>query len=123
MFDSYACGINLYFCLMMECILIAWLFGIEKLDVLLKKCCDENIPKAVIFCTKFFIPLFTAINIVMYFISEFSSETAADRGWPTGLTWLGRLLWIIPILSAFLGFIPHPMTRPDSANVYDLIEE
>ena len=35
MFDSYACGINLYFCLVAECILIAWWFGIEKLDVLL----------------------------------------------------------------------------------------
>jgi hypothetical protein len=123
MFDSYACGINLYYCLMMECVLIAWYFGIEKLDVILQKECQEKIPLAVKLCTKYFIPLFTFINIIMYFISEFSAETAKGRNWPTGLTWLGRLLWIIPILLAFSGMIPHPFFRPECANVYDLIEE
>ena len=33
MFDGYACGVSLYFCLIMECIVIAWIFGIEKLYV------------------------------------------------------------------------------------------
>jgi hypothetical protein len=59
----------------------------------------------------------------MYFISEFSASTAKDRNWSTGITWLGRLLWIIPILSGFVGLINHPMTRPEAVNIYDLIEE
>lgn len=106
MFDSYACGINLYFCLVAECILIAWWFGIEKLDVLLQKECNERIPMFVKLCIKFFIPIFTTVNIIMYFISEFSAAKAKSRGWPVGITWLGRMLWVIPIISAFCGFIP-----------------
>lgn len=121
MFDSYACGINLYFCLVAECILIAWWFGIEKLDVLLKKECDENIPLPVKLCVKFFIPIFTTINIILYFVTEFSAATAKSRGWPTGITWLGRMLWVIPILSAFVGFIPK--LQINSPTVYELIEE
>jgi SNF family Na+-dependent transporter len=103
MFDSYSCGMNLYFCLVAECILIAWVFGIDKLDVLLQKECQEAIPQFVKFCVKFFIPIFTTINIILYFIVEFSADTAKGRNWPTGLTWLGRMMWVIPILTAFIG--------------------
>jgi len=71
---------------------------------------------------KFFIPLFTTINIILYFIGEFSEAKAKSRNWPTGLTWLGRLLWIIPILCAFLGFLGEK-GQIKCADVYDLVEK
>lgn len=72
MFDAYACGVSLFFCLIMECIVIGWVFGIEKLAIICKRTTDEDIPKVVIYLLKFFIPLFTFINIILYFITEFS---------------------------------------------------
>jgi SNF family Na+-dependent transporter len=104
MFDGYACGVSLYFCLIMECIVIGWIFGIEKLNIIAQKVTGEKIPMVVMLLVKFFIPIFTSINIILYFIGEFSAKKAASRGWPTGLTWLGRMLWIVPIGLAFIGF-------------------
>jgi len=34
LFDAYSCGVSLYFCLVMECIVIGWIFGIEKLSII-----------------------------------------------------------------------------------------
>lgn len=36
LFNDYACGLSLLICLLLECIFFAWLFGVEKLEVLLK---------------------------------------------------------------------------------------
>lgn len=36
MFDDYACSISLFFCLIMECIVIGWILGIEKLSAIAK---------------------------------------------------------------------------------------
>lgn len=123
MFDSYACGVSLYFCLIMECIVIGWIFGIEKLNIIAQRTTGESIPKVVMFLVKFFIPLLTFINIILYFIGEFSAKKAKSRldnsGWTVGITWVGRLLWIIPISSAFIGLCKQvPMD-----NVYDLVEK
>ena len=119
MFDGYACGVSLYFCLIMECIVIGWIFGIEKLNIIAQRVTGEKIPMVVMLLNKFFIPVFTSINIILYFIGEFSAKKAASRGWPVGLTWLGRMLWIVPIGLAFLGFC----WKPKMDNVYDLIEK
>lgn len=73
----------------------------------------------VMLLNKFFIPAFTSINIILYFIGEFSAKKAESRGWPVGLTWLGRMLWIVPIGLAFLGFC----WKPKMDNIYDLIEK
>jgi len=74
MFDGYACGVSLYFCLIMECVVIGWIFGVEKLSIIAEKETKEKIPKAVHYLLKFFIPAFTTINIILYFIGEFSTE-------------------------------------------------
>lgn len=71
------------------------------------------------FLLKFFIPIFTFINIVLYFIGEFSEKKAKSRGWPTGITWLGRMLWIVPIGLAFIGVCKQYAMD----NIYDLVEK
>jgi hypothetical protein len=62
----------------------------------------------------------TTLNIILYFIGEFSEATAVKRDWGGPITWLGRLLWIVPIASAFVGFCKPEVGH---ANVYDLIEK
>lgn len=119
MFDAYACGVSLYFCLIMECIVIGWIFGIEKLSIIAEKCTQEKIPMFTMLLVKFLIPFLTSINIILYFIGEFSAAKAEARKWPVGITWLGRLLWIVPIILAFIGFA----WAPKLGNVYDLIEQ
>lgn len=119
MFDAYACGVSLYFCLIMECIVIGWIFGIEKLSIIAFRTTGEKIPKVVMYLIKFFIPIFTFINVILYFATEFTAKKAAARNWSTGITWLGRMLWIVPIGLAFIG-ICKPI---EMANVYDLIEK
>lgn len=36
-FYDYTAGLSLVVCLLLECAFIAWLFGVEKLEILLKK--------------------------------------------------------------------------------------
>lgn len=42
------------------------------------------------------------------------------RNWGAGLTWLGRMLWIVPIGLAFIGLCWRPKDLDD---VYDLVEK
>jgi len=120
LFDAYSCGISLYFCLIMECIVIGWIFGIEKLSIIAKRTTGEDIPKVVIYLVKFFIPAFTMLNVILYFMTEFSAKKAKARGWGPGITWLGRLLWIVPIGLAFIGTCVKNIKMDD---VYDLVEK
>lgn len=120
LFDAYSCGISLYFCLIMECIVIGWIFGIEKLSIIAKRTTGEDIPKVVIYLVKFFIPAFTMLNVILYFMTEFSAKKAKARGWGPGITWLGRLLWIVPIGLAFIGTCVKNIKMDD---IYDLVEK
>lgn len=120
LFDSYSCGVSLYFTLFMECLIIGWIFGIEKLSIIAEKTTGEKIPKVVMILVKFVIPILTIIVIIIYFIGEFSEKTAIARNWGGPITWLGRLLWIVPIGLGFIG-----ICRPDvgMASVWDLVEK
>lgn len=122
LFDTYACGVSLLFCLLMELIFFGWLFGIDKLDVLLYRRTGEHIPVFVRWIVKVFIPIFTIAMIIINLIGEFSAAKAEARNWEWWVTTLGRLLFIIPILLGFMGLVPafqYKATR----NIYDLIEE
>lgn len=128
LFDTYACGVSLLFCLLMELVFFGWLFGIDKLDVLMQKRTGESIPVFVRWVIKIFIPVFTLIMIVINLIGEFSSAKAEARAkvgtssyQPGWITTLGRLLFIIPILCGFMGVIPF-LRYKKTINIYDLIE-
>lgn len=122
LFDTYAAGVSLLFCLLMELIFLAWVFGMDKYDVLLKRRTGESIPWAVKWVIRVFIPLFTTAMIIINLVGEFSHETSVKRDWPGWITTLGRLLFIVPILCAFIGFIPACRYKK-TISVYDLIEE
>lgn len=120
LFDSYSCGVSLYFTLFMECLVIGWIFGIEKLSIIAERTTGEKIPKIVMIIVKFIIPTLTIIVIIIYFIGEFSEATFVKRNWGHTITWLGRLLWIVPIS---LGFIGICKPNVGMANIYDLVEK
>ena len=52
-------------------------------------------------------------------IDEFKKDSQDDRVLSYGFLWLGRLLFLIPIISIAIGYF----VRIDTANIYDLIEK
>lgn len=122
LFDTFSCGVSVLFCLLMELIFFGWFFGLDKFDVLLKRRTGESIPVFIKWIVKIFIPIFTSAMIIINLIGEFSEETSLKRNWPWWVTTLGRLLFIVPICSAFIGVIPA-FRYKKTIDVYDLIEE
>jgi len=105
----------------MELIFIGWMFGIDKLDILLERRTGENIPKVVKYICMYFIPVFTFLMMILNLSNEFSEEKAKARNWNWIITFLGRMLFVIPILiGLFLGSIKR---YPATISVYTLIEE
>ena len=121
LFDTFACGVSLLFCLLMELIFFGWVFGIDKLSILLEERTGEVIPIFVRWVIKVFIPLFTTLMIILNLVSEFSAAKAKARNWEWWVTTLGRLLFIIPIgIGLFAGFIRK---YSGTKSIYILIEE
>ena len=107
LFDQYAGGIQLFFCVLCELAFIPWIFGIDKLSILMKERTGEEIPKFVKFFIKYIIPIFIFFLFIMSWINEFSADTTAGRvknGWTSGITWLGRLITFVPLIGMIIGF-------------------
>ena len=105
LFNDYACGLSLLICLVLECIFFAWLFGVEKLEVLLKEQNGEYIPTPVKWVVKWFLPIFTIGMIHLNLIGEQAAISKEEPGYKTFLQWMGRLLYIVPLLFIPLGAI------------------
>jgi len=118
LFNSYAAGIALFTCLLIELALIPWVFGMEKLNVLLNQRTGETIPKWVIIFVKFVIPIYITVVYILSFVDEFSKDGDDERTMPYGFVWLGRILFIVPMLTIAIGY----KVRIPTANVYDLVE-
>jgi len=122
LFDTFACGVSLLYCLLMELIFFGWLFGIDKLSVLLERRTGESIPVFVRWVVKLFIPLFTIAMIIINLVGEFSNEKSINRNWPWWITTLGRMLFLVPIGCGFMGIIPA-LRYKGIKDIYVLIEE
>jgi len=106
---------------MMELVIIVWMFGVDKLDVLLERRTGENIPKAVKYICMGFIPAFISVMMILNMVGEFSEETSLKRNWSWGITFGGRMLFVVPIcVGLFTGLIKRNDTL---ISIYTLIEE
>jgi len=119
LFNNYAAYITLLALLLLECIFFAWVFGVDKLDILLQKSNGEYIPTPVKWIVKWFLPVFTSIMLYLAFKGEQAGIAAEKGGKKTFITWLGRLTYIIPLLAIPLGAV-FTIKTPD---IYDLIDE
>jgi len=130
MFDNYSVALGLLFCLMFECIFFVYMLGIDRLEILAKERTNETVPKPVKWLAKFFVPVFTMCMIVFGIYSEIKAmateQTPKKDGGggktagEAGIEYVGRLLYIFPILAIPAGFlIKHKVNSP---NVFDLIE-
>ena len=104
LFDSQASNITLLLCVLGELIFIPWSFGLDRLDILIQNTTGETIPAFAKFAIRYIVPSFIFILFILNVITEFSEATAKQRNWPGYVTWLSRLLWIIPLFSLFKGF-------------------
>lgn len=123
MFDTYSGHIQLWFCVVLQLIIIPWMFGMDKLQVLLTERTGEKMPMAFVWMVKTFCPFIVFVVFILTFVGDFSSDTAASRleknGWTPGITWAGRLMWIIPLVIIGVGACFPIQTE----NIYDLIEK
>ena len=109
LFDGYSGNIQLLFCLMCELVFIGFLFGLDKLEILMILRTGERIPKFVKFFFKIIIPIFIFVIYVLGWVSEFQYKSGKmepypeGMGWTRGILWAGRLLWILPMLLIPLG--------------------
>ena len=119
LFNDYACGLSLLICLLLECIFFAWLLGVDKLEVLLGIQNGEYIPVPVKWVTKWFLPIFTVFMIHLNIKGEQTSIGKEPAGYATFLRWMGRMLYIAPLIAIPLGNV----FKIQIPGVYDLIEE
>jgi SNF family Na+-dependent transporter len=82
LFDTYACSISLFTCILFELALIPWVFGMDKLNILLKERTGETIPKFVIIFVKFIIPLYITAIYILAWINEFKKDGDEERDIP-----------------------------------------
>ena len=118
-FFDYTAGLSLVVCLLLECAFFAWLFGVDKLEILLKKQNGEYIPTPVKWIVKWFIPIFGSMILYLNIRYEQTTINSEKPGLATFLQWMGRLLYIVPLLCIPLGAV----FTMDSPDIYDLIEE
>jgi len=120
LFDTYSCNISLLTCLIVELILIPWVFGIDKLAVLLEERTKEVMPKFVKIFVKYVITVYIIAIYILSWVKEFmkDSNTDEENEMPYAFLWLGRLLFILPMLTIVAGYFK----RIESPNIYDLVE-
>ena len=121
LFDTYSCSISLLTCLLLELYLIPWVFGIERLAALLKQRTGEVMPKFVKIFIKYIIPLYIIAVYILSWVKEFMKDAKSDEdnGYPYLYIWLGRLLFIIPMLFIVAG----NFKRIDTPNIDDLVKK
>ena len=74
LFNSYSAGLTLVFLMVVETILLAWVFGFERLEVLLTEKTGEKFPIYAKYMVKFFSPLLMTIILIVGFYNEFKTN-------------------------------------------------
>ena len=102
LFDDYAGHIQLWGAIILQLILIPWIVGTDNLAILINKRTGENFPVLIQWVVKVFCPFIVFVVFILTWIYEFSPSTADDRassaGWTAGITWAGRLMWILALV-------------------------
>ena len=115
LFNSYSAGLTLVFLMIMESVIISWVFGFDKLDQLLTQNTGEKFPKYAKYMVKFFAPTLMSIILIIGFYNEFKTNQLDLPPWALHI---GRALIFVPISCCLLGLF----FKIKSPKINDLIK-
>ncbi|WP_375180698.1 hypothetical protein, partial [Enterococcus rotai] len=89
LFHQEGAGISLLLVLFMESVFITQVFGLSKLEILMKEKTGESMPRYCKIFAGYVMPVFSGLLLLYATYSEFSAKKAKTRpGWSSGITWL-----------------------------------
>lgn len=121
LFDNYSVALGLLFCLLFECIFFVYILGIDRLEILAKDRTGEKIWIPVKYLARYFVPAFTVCMIIFALYSEIKTISGEPAGAKTLIQWLGRCLYIFPLLAIPIASLwKDKMKHP---SVFDYIDQ
>jgi solute carrier family 6 (neurotransmitter transporter, dopamine) member 3 len=100
LFNYYSAGLTLVFLMIVEAVMIAWVFGIDKLEEQLHKRNGEKFPMYIKYMVKFFAPFLMFVILCIGFYNEFKSN---QLDLPLGYMFIARGLLFVPLLCCLIG--------------------
>lgn len=126
LFDSYTASLAVFVAILGEVYFIAWRFGIERLNALVKHKTGEHVPKWITIFNKFVVPAFIVLLVVLWFIDEFRKDGRIGDDykeddkidWPYGILWLARFIIVFELAWIAFGYF----VRIECENVYEIVK-
>ena len=109
LFDANAGHIQLLLVLLLQSILLPWVFGMHKLSTLVYFRTGQYVPIFFVLVCRFFVPIFASIIMVIAIINEFADTNGrlVGKSWTQGHLWGARMIWMLPIIAMIvLIFVP-----------------
>jgi SNF family Na+-dependent transporter len=119
MFDRHSGTVSLVFVLLLQTIMIPWIYGFDKFATLIKIRTDETVPKPMVFIIKTFVPLYSFVILIISLVEDIQAEYPEELGYNVGFVAGTKILWIFPILIILLG-AAKPLAEQE--NFDDLVE-
>lgn len=111
LFDANAGHIQLLLVLLLQTILLPWVFGMHKLSHLLYLRTGEYVPIFFVLVVRIFCPIFSFIIMIIAIVNEFGdTDSRFEKKWNQGHIWGARLIWLLPII-AMLALIFFPLAE------------
>ena len=116
LFNFYSAGLTLVFLMIVESVMIAWVFGIDNLEKILTEKTGETFPAYAKFMMKFFAPTLMFVILCIGFYNEFKTNQLNLPTW--GLV-LARSLIFVPLGCCLLGLF----FRIKTPSISDIIKK
>lgn len=114
LFDANCTHIQLLVVFLGEVVLIAWVFGINKMSELIFIRTGDRIPKFYIFILRIFVPAFATMMLIFGWIHEFTQVPQLKKeGYTDAQVWGARFIWLIPLtMCVVAAFFPNKHIKP-----------
>ena len=102
-------SISLLFSILLQLLVIPYVFGLTRLNAMMKIKVGETFPLFEQFCIKYFLPVFMMVVFVIDWIEEFSySESREEAGWTLEIYWGARMIMFVPMFFVpLVAFVSH----------------
>lgn len=113
-FNNFAPVLPLLWVLIWETISVGWVFGLDNLDILLRKRTGETFPRWTMFFIRYLTPFFGSLVFLIAASKQLAKDWTGAPGWAPVLA---IILMFFPLIFTFLGFC----TRIKSPTFNDLV--